>query len=78
MRTRKFASEIYSPLQLKETKTDLGLIVQFVPTFNKKNQTTTDRQVSRNHKKKLKLHVYEIQMNDKQDLIFNVETPEYY
>ena len=44
MRTRKFASEIYSPLQLKETKTDLGLIVQFVPTFNKKTkQQLTDR-----------------------------------
>ena len=37
MRTRKFASEIYSPLQLKETKTGLGWIVQFVPTFTKKS-----------------------------------------
>ena len=57
MRTRKFASEIYSPLQLKETKTGLGWIVQFVPTFNKKyKQQPTDRV----HKKQLKLHVYEI------------------
>ena len=57
MRTRKFASESYSSLQLKETITGLGWIVQFVPTFNKKSkQQPTDRV----HKKILKLHVYEI------------------
>ena len=57
MRTRKYDSEIYSPLQLKETKTGLGWIVQIVPTFNKKSkQQPTDRV----HKKKSKSHVYEI------------------
>jgi hypothetical protein len=56
MRTRKFASESYSPLQLKETITGLGWIVQFIPTFNKKSKQPTDRV----HKNKLKLHVYEI------------------